>query len=392
MKLRKGCCRVTDLKIQPKHIVHVIYRFDTGGLENGVVNLINRLDSKIYKHTIVTLKGFSDVFCQRIKTDNVAFYDLEKQDGNDIKIFFKLRKLLKKLKPDILHTRNTATLENQLVGWWCRVPYRIHGEHGWDVNDMHGQNKKYQMLRRFMKTYIHRYVALSSEAFEYLRDTISVFDDHIHHICNGVDIDTFSPRKAPVSSLPDGFICENALTFGTVGRLAEVKNQPFLLDAFIELVKACPEEKQRLRLIIVGDGVLLQQMQATAERAQLQDNVWFAGNRSDVPELMNCMDVFVLPSLAEGISNTILEASASGLPVIATNVGGNPELIHEDLKESHLVDVNDVSALMLSMKQYVDAEDLLHTNSECVRKHCVENFSIDTMVSKYDQLYQAFSD
>ena len=124
----KRCCQVTNVKAQPKHIVHVIYRFDTGGLENGVVNLINRLDSKLYKHTIVTLKGFSDVFCQRIKTDNVTFYDLEKQDGNDVKIFFKLRKLLKQLNPDILHTRNTATLENQLVGWWCRVPYRIHGE------------------------------------------------------------------------------------------------------------------------------------------------------------------------------------------------------------------------------------------------------------------------
>ncbi|MDC0601614.1 TIGR03088 family PEP-CTERM/XrtA system glycosyltransferase [Aliiglaciecola sp.] len=380
------------MSAEPKHILHVIYRFDTGGLENGVVNLINRLDTKLYKHTIVTLKGFSEEFCQRIKTGNVAFYDLEKQDGNDIKIFFKLRKLLKQLKPDILHTRNTATLENQLVGWWCRVPYRIHGEHGWDVNDMHGQNKKYQMLRRFMKTFIHRYVALSTEAFDYLRDTISVFEGRIHHICNGVDIDTFAPRQKPENLLPSHFSAGNSLTFGTVGRLAEVKNQPFLLDAFIALVKAFPEQKQRLRLIIVGDGVLMPQMKAKVEREKLQDNVWFAGNRADVPSIMNCMDIFVLPSLAEGISNTILEASASGLPVIATRVGGNPELIESSMQASHLVSVNDVEALMTAMQQYVESTDLLQSNSERVRKHCVENFSIDTMVSKYDQLYQAFSD
>ncbi|GAA6184327.1 TIGR03088 family PEP-CTERM/XrtA system glycosyltransferase [Aliiglaciecola sp. NS0011-25] len=373
------------------HIMHIIYRFDTGGLENGVVNLINRLDSQKYQHTIVTLKGYSELFCQRIQTQNVEFFDLAKKDGNDISIFFKLRKLLKKLNPDILHTRNTATIENQLVGWWCRVPYRIHGEHGWDVNDMHGQNKKYQMLRRFMKTYIHKYVALSTEAFDYLRDTIGVYTDDIRHICNGVDVDKFTPQNSDLSLFPEHFATENMLVFGTVGRLAEVKNQPFLLEAFIALVGQFPEHKERLRLVIVGDGVLMEKMLARTQQVDLSSQVWFAGNRSEVAQLMNCMDVFVLPSLAEGISNTILEASASGLPVIATNVGGNPELIAADLKKSHLVEVNDINALVSAMSQYVSSPELKHKNGLIVRNHCVANFSIDTMVGKYNELYQAFS-
>ncbi|WP_460312430.1 TIGR03088 family PEP-CTERM/XrtA system glycosyltransferase [Aliiglaciecola aliphaticivorans] len=373
------------------HIMHIIYRFDTGGLENGVVNLINRLDSQQYQHTIVTLKGYSEVFCQRIETQNVQFFDLAKKDGNDISIFFKLRKLLKQLKPDILHTRNTATLENQLVGWWCRVPYRIHGEHGWDVNDMHGQNKKYQMLRRFMKTYIHKYVALSTEAFDYLRDTIGVCVDDINHICNGVDVDKFTPKQSDSSILPSTFVTDNMLIFGTVGRLAEVKNQTFLLEAFIALTIQFPEHKERLRLIIVGAGVLLEKMQARVIEADLISQVWFAGNRSDVAELMNCMDIFVLPSLAEGISNTILEASASGLPVIATDVGGNPELIANALQKSHLVEVNNVTELTDAMSQYVVSPELIQKNSQLVRKHCVENFSINTMVEKYNELYQTFS-
>ncbi|MEP4889836.1 MAG: TIGR03088 family PEP-CTERM/XrtA system glycosyltransferase [Aliiglaciecola sp.] len=373
------------------HIMHIIYRFDTGGLENGVVNLINRLDSQKYQHTIVTLKGYSELFCQRIETQNVQFFDLAKKDGNDISIFFKLRKLLKQLKPDILHTRNTATIENQLVGWWCRVPYRIHGEHGWDVNDMHGQNKKYQMLRRFMKTYIHKYVALSTEAFDYLRDTIGVYVGDIKHICNGVDIDKFSPKQADFSLYPDNFVTDNMLVFGTVGRLAEVKNQPFLVEAFIRLTTQFPEHKDRLRLIIVGDGVLLEKMQARVNEAKLSAQVWFAGNRSDVAQLMNCMDIFVLPSLAEGISNTILEASASGLPVIATNVGGNPELIATQIQSGHLVEVNNVNELVEAMSQYVTSPDLKQKNSLLVRNHCVENFSIDTMVEKYNELYQTFS-
>lgn len=372
------------------HVLHVIYRFDTGGLENGVVNLINRLDSTRYKHTIVTLKGFNPEFCQRITTDNVAFYDLAKQDGNDPKIFLRLRKLLKQLRPDVLHTRNTATIENQLVGWWCRVPYRIHGEHGWDVNDMHGQNKKYQILRRIMRRFIHRYVALSTEALEYLQSKIFVKPALIEHICNGVDINRFVPKTAPSTLLPDGFLSPYALVFGTVGRLAEVKNQTFLLEAFIEVVKQRPERASDMRLVIVGDGMLMQKLVARTKQANLSKQVWFTGNRSDVAQLMQGMDVFVLPSLAEGISNTILEASASGLPVIATAVGGNPELIAASLKDTHLVPVDDIPALTAAMLIYVDQPDLVKVNSEIVRAHCVENFSIDTMVNKYHQLYQAF--
>jgi len=378
--------------------MHIIHRFDTGGLENGVVNLINHLDEDTYQHSIVTLKGFNDEFCARINTSNTSFYDLKKKDGNDPKIFFRLRKLIKHLTPDILHTRNTATIENQLVGWWCNVPLRIHGEHGWDVNDMHGQNKKYQMLRKFMRRYIHQYIGLSSEAVDYLKNTIFVSQERIHHICNGVDIKRFSPASdSPsesellMSSFPKDFLSEDSLVFGTVGRLAEVKNQTFLLDSFIKLVESHSDQSSKLRLVIIGDGILKQPMQERAEQAGVSNQVWFAGNRSDISMLMKGMDVFVLPSLAEGISNTILEASASGLAVIATHVGGNPELIEPSLQASHLVEVNDVSALEKALSQYVVDPELVAKNGKLVRQHCVRNFSIDTMVNKYHQLYQSFS-
>lgn len=380
------------------HVMHIIHRFDTGGLENGVVNLINHLDEKDYRHSIVTLKGFSEAFCARVKTDNTAYYDLEKGDGNDPKIFLKLRRLIKQLQPDILHTRNTATIENQLIGWWCRVPLRIHGEHGWDVNDMHGQNKKYQMLRRVMRRFIQQYIGLSTEAIGYLENTISVPKDRIHHICNGVDISKFAPSaihnhgdEPNSSAFPNDVIAENNIVFGTVGRLAEVKNQTFLMEAFIRLVETHQEQASKLRLVIVGDGILKPKLQEMARDAGISDQVWLAGNRSDIPALMAGMDVFILPSLAEGISNTILEASASGLPVIATRVGGNPELIEPTLASNHLVDVGDTSALVAAMAQYLEDPELLSKNGTLVREHCVNNFSIDTMVNKYHQLYQTVS-
>lgn len=371
-----------------KHVMHVVHRFDTGGLENGVVNLINTLKASEYRHSVVALTGYSAEFCQRIKTDNVEFFDLHKKEGNDVKIFFRLRKLLKQLKPDVLHTRNTATIETQLVGWWCKVPLRIHGEHGWDVNDMHGQNKKYQFLRRFMSRYIHKYVALSTEALEYLQNTIGISEARIHHICNGVDISKFAPREKNLNLLPDNFSDANSTVFGTVGRLATVKNQTLLLEAFIKLLEDSDIDSQSARLIIVGDGGLMNTLVEHAEQAGIEQLVWFAGNRSDIPEMMSFMDVFILPSLAEGISNTILEASASGLPVIATRVGGNPELLEPSLQGTHLIEVGDPQALANAMKHYMIDSKIQQKNSNLVREHCVKNFSIDTMVNKYHQLYQ----
>lgn len=368
--------------------MHIVYRFDTGGLENGVVNLINRLPEKDYRHTIVGLKGYNEGFCQRIKTDNVIFCDLHKKDGNDVGMFFRLKKLIRQYRPDIFHTRNTATIETQLVGWWCKIAYRIHGEHGWDMNDMHGSNKKYQILRRVMRRFIHQYVALSKETVNYLKDCIKVPQQRIRHICNGVDTDRFHPGEVTSDKSPAGFLQADSLVFGTVGRLAEVKNQQFLIEGFIQLVEQHQAQANRLRLIIVGDGAFRQNLQERVKQADLQQQVWFVGDSSEVADLMHHMDVFILPSLAEGISNTILEASASGLPVIATRVGGNPELIPTELADTHLIEVNKIEALVNAMAQYIDRPEKLAEDSQIVREHCVNNFSIDTMVEKYNALYQ----
>ncbi|WP_299084203.1 TIGR03088 family PEP-CTERM/XrtA system glycosyltransferase [uncultured Paraglaciecola sp.] len=370
------------------HIAHVLFRFDTGGLENGVVNLINRLGEKGYQHSIITLKGHCPEFAARITTANVQFFDLAKQDGNDWRMFLRLNKLLKTLKPNILHTRNLTSLECQFIGWWRGIKGRVHGEHGWDVNDLGGCNPKFQKLRRLFRPFIHHYIALSTEARDYLQQKIKVAQHKITHICNGVDTDKFSAQQSLPDGLPEHFKQQDNLIFGTVGRLADVKNQPFLLEAFIQLQQAHPDQAQRLKLLIVGEGVLRQKLESRIAQANIQQHVFLAGNQQNVAQWMDAMDVFVLPSLAEGISNTILEAMASGLPVIATKVGGNPDLIMPELAKSHLVPTDNVQKLTNAMAQYALDNDKLAENSVKVQKHCQKNFSIDTMVASYHQLYQ----
>ncbi|WP_088330336.1 TIGR03088 family PEP-CTERM/XrtA system glycosyltransferase [Lacimicrobium sp. SS2-24] len=377
---------MTTAEPSVRHIAHIIFRFDTGGLENGVVNLVNRLPEEQYRHSIITQKGVNPEFAQRVTAKNVDYHDLNKADGNDFAMYWRLNTLLKHLQPDILHTRNLATLECQAVGWWRGIPLRIHGEHGWDVSDIGGTNPKYQRLRRLLRPFVHQYVALSGEAKDYLLNKIRVMPQRIHHICNGVDMERFNAAQTPAAPFPDILFSSQTTVFGTVGRLAEVKDQRTLLEAFALLCKRYP--KRPIRLMLVGDGPMRDKLEQQARESGVAEQVWFAGDRSDVPALMRQMDVFVLPSLAEGISNTFLEAMASGLPVIATRVGGNPELMLRAHQQTHLVGARDSQALMQAMSQYIDKPDAITEDSALVRKHCQSHFSLANMVAKYHRLYQ----
>ena len=369
------------------HIAHVVYSFATGGLENGVVNLINSLPKGCYRHTVLCVSDHDANFVKRIVHDEVDVIDLHKKAGKSITWLFKCWSVFRSIKPDVLHTRNMSALEAQIPGLLAGIKHRVHGEHGWDVRDIAGKNSKYQRFRKLFRPLVHQYIALSNEGVAYLSNDIEVQPKRINHICNGVDIDKFNQSPTTIS-YPTNFCDTSGVVFGTVGRLAQVKNQTFLLDAFIALKKSKVDGAEQAKLIIVGDGMLMTELSKRVESSGLENDIWLTGLRSDIPELMNAMDVFVLPSLAEGISNTILEAMASGLPVIATNVGGNPDLIMESHQATHLINVGDVDGLSKAMAQYLCDSERLQKDSKLARTHCVGKFSIQSMVDQYHDLYQ----
>ncbi len=385
----------------PALIAHIVFSFDIGGLENGVVNLINHSNSRQFRHVIICLTQYNQDFFNKITHTDVQIFALDKKPGHDFPLFFRLYKLLKQVKPDIVHTRNMATLECQLPAFIAGVKARIHGEHGWDMADLSGANKKYQILRKLFVPLVKQYIALSKEGYNYLHDTIGIEKNKINHIYNGVDISRFYRDTAMLSHdhvlaqqnlLPENFIHDEVLVFATVGRMAEVKNQLFLLRAFLELLLKYPQLRDRIRLLVVGDGILMkpavkliddfcQQQQCTNEW------IFLNGESHHVDAMMRLMDVFILPSLAEGISNTILEAMASSLPVIATDVGGNAELVNEN-ETGFIIPVNDVSVLSASMKKYIDDPLLIEQHGRAGRKRIENCFSLTAMVSHYETIYQ----
>ena len=197
---------------------------------------------------------------------------------------------------------------------------------------MDGSNRKYQLIRRAYAPFVTRFVALSRDLDSYLRDRVGVPGRRVEQLYNGVDTGSFHPAvagRARIDGCP--FQDPRLWLVGTVGRMDPVKDQTNLARAFIEVLRLHPEARKRLRLVLIGDGSLRADVERVLREGDALGLAWMPGERSNVPDVMRGLDCFVLPSLGEGISNTILEAMSSGLPVVATRVGGNPELVEEGL-------------------------------------------------------------
>ena len=366
-------------------VAHVMYRFDTGGLENGIVNLINHMPSDRYRHAVIALTEVTD-FRKRIQRDDVLFISLNKAPGHGIWLFPKLFRLFRRLRPAIVHSRNLAALEVQLPAWLAGVPVRIHGEHGRDVGDLDGSNTTYQRVRRFYKPFVSFYLALSRDLADYLTNMIRIPRNKVLQVYNGVDSVRFHPGSAEQTAAGCPFVRPAHWLVGTVGRMQTVKDQPTLAHAFIRALEIDPSLRQRLRLVMIGDGPLRSECQQLLDNAGLAELAWLPGERSDIPEIMRGLDCFVLPSLAEGISNTILEAMASGLPVIATDVGGNADLVAAG-SSGRIVPAADSERMAVEIVRLATQPDTAQHMGHVGRELVEQKFSMNAMVAAYQGTY-----
>jgi sugar transferase (PEP-CTERM/EpsH1 system associated) len=363
-----------------------MYRFDTGGLENGVVNLINHMDPAAYRHAIVALTEVG-AFRNRIKRDDVEFIALNKPPGHTWRVFGAAYRLFRSMRPAVIHTRNLAALELAAPAWAAGVPVCIHGEHGRDVGDLDGSNKTYQWIRRAYRPFVNHYIALSRDLETYLTHTVGMRPGAVSQIYNGVDAERFRPASGArplIVGCP--FEDPDLWLFGTVGRMQTVKDQTLLARAFIVALKRRPDLASRMRLVMVGDGPLREQARRLLDEAGVSEFAWLPGERADIPDVLRGLDCFVLPSLAEGISNTILEAMASGLPVIATRVGGNPELVVEG-RTGWLVPPSDAESLADAMVASASDPSGARVAGRAGRAEVERKYSLEAMVSAYQNAY-----
>src|SRR2546430_2888777 len=222
-------------------LAHVVCRFGVGGLENGIVNLVNLLPRERWRHAIVSLTEVSPEFTERIISSDVHYIALGKRPGHLVRDYPQLLRVFKALRPVIVHTRNLAALEAVVPAWAAGVPVRIHGEHGWDIHDPEGRRHRYRLLRRLYRPFVNHYIALSRHLAEYLEQQVRVKATSIAQIYNGVDTARFYPAigaRAPIAGCP--FEAPDQWLIGSVGRLEAIKDPLNLVRAFVLALETQP--------------------------------------------------------------------------------------------------------------------------------------------------------
>lgn len=367
-------------------VVHLIYRLDFGGLETLLAECINRMQAHKYRHAVICLTDYTE-FARKITRPGVELFPLHKRPGLGLGTHVAVWKLLRRLQPAILHTYNLSSIEYTLTAALAGVKVRIHAEHGRDASDPEGKNRKHKLLRRLLIPLIDCYVPVSDNLRRWLKTSVGVPDAKNLLINNGVDTEVFKPEKSQRASTEMAWSHPDHFVIGTVGRIQDIKNHHGLIDAFIELQNLIPEATARLRLSIVGDGPLLPALREKVAAASIADKVWLPGARADIAELMRTFSVFALSSIAEGTPVTILEAMSTGLPIVATRVGGIPEVVIDNA--TGILVPCDAKALATAMSMYYNHPELIARHGVAGRERVERHYSVTQMVSTYTELYDA---
>ena len=357
------------------HVMHLLHKLGIGGMEVGVIKLANLLPRESVVSSICSSLP-ADGLKRRLAPD-VRLYEFNRRPGNDFGFVYQLTRVLRRQRPDVLHTHGWGTLgEGLLAARLAGVPCVVHGEHG--TMETRRRNRA---LQRWAWHRCDRVLAVSSRLAERMAAEVRFPLDRITTIRNGVELARFAAgdRTRGRRML---HLDPQQLAIGIVGRLVPVKDHATFLDALARLRDA----GARFQGVIVGDGVLRADLESRAAALRLTGVVRFVGHIENVPDALAAMDLFVLSSRSEGLSNTIAEAMAAGLPIVATRVGGADELVEEG-KNGLLVPPDDPAALAGAIAALLQGDPKRRAFGEESRRRAATRFSVERMVAEYERMY-----
>jgi sugar transferase (PEP-CTERM/EpsH1 system associated) len=355
------------------HICHIVLSLEPGGLENGVVNVVSGLDPREFRSSVCCLQRVG-AFADRLGA-GVAVTGMDLRPGNHPWMAVRIARLLRAWHADIVHTRNAESFFYGVVAArLAGVRAVIHSEHGREFPE---KPLRAWLQRRLLRNVDFAFTVsrqLKSDLERELRVPASRFEV----LYNGVDVGRFQRQRAH-DLAPDS---SHTLLIGSVGRLVPVKNYALLLQSVARLPNALP-----CRLLLIGEGPERAALERLAAQLGLERRVAFPGHRDDVAQLLAEVDIFVLPSLSEGMSNTLLEAMAAGLPVVASDVGGNRELIEPE-RSGLLFPSGDVAALTAQLERLLGSGELRARLGDAAALRVRTEFSMQAMLARYTELYR----
>ena len=358
-------------------IMHVVHTLATGGTEAGVRKLLSGLDPAVFEQIVCTVTSAS-------AEPNARVVTLGRGNSRAGFLVPDLVRVFRQEKPDIVHSRNWGTIEAVPASKLAGVPVAVHSEHGRDLQTMGRQPWRRRTFRRACFGWANYVFAVSTELRSYYASELRMNASRMGVITNGVDMNRFRPNAALRQAMRGQLgVSPETFVAGTVSRLDPVKDHRTLLRA-LEIVNGHHPD---ILLVIIGDGPERAGLQRDVEASPvLSQHVRFVGESGDVPEWLNSFDVFALPSLSEGMSNTLLEAMAAGVPPVATSVGGNPEVI-ENERSGLLFAAGDHVALAARLQQLAGDPARRQSLAFGARRRIESCFSLERMLDNYAQMY-----
>lgn len=370
---QRGRCRA----VRRIRVMHVVRTMATGGMESVVRKLRSALDPERFQQSICTLIAAPGLDAP----DTIC---LDRFAGKPAFLVPQLARVFARERPDIVHSRNWATIEAVSAAKLAGVGAVVHSEHGRDLQTMGRQPLRRRLLRRLSYAWADRVFCVSQELKQYYCTELGLAAASIEVIPNGVDVEHFCPNpRARIDVRAKLGAGPNTIVIGTVSRLDPVKNHGTLLRA----AKMALQTGVDLRLVIVGNGPRRTELEADlASKPVLAARTLLTGDVQNVADWLNSFDVFVLPSLSEGMSNTFLEAMAVGLATVASAVGGNPEVV-EDGHSGLLVPPEDAEGICSHLVQLAAAEARRRELGNNARERVVARFSAERMLKQYEEMY-----
>ena len=360
--------------VRSVRVLHVVSLLGQGGMEAGVMKLVTGCDPARVTADVCTLepaRAFQQLF-----TGDSRLHELSRTSAFDVRLVAALAAIMRRRRIDVVHTHAWGTLvEGWLAARLAGVKHVVHGEHG----TMETRPVNVAVQRRLWRR-VDRLLAVSRDLAGRMTATTGIPRERIEVIPNGVDFGDPLSRDAARTALG---LDKDAFIVVAVGRLVPVKNYRLLLAAARELASRIPN----CRFLIAGDGPLKSELERDIAARNLHGTVTLLGLRQDVPQLMAAANVFALTSSSEGMSNTILEAMSAARPVVATRVGGNPELVQEGIT-GLLIDPAAPTELCAAVESLAADPSRVRRMGNAGRQRVEREFSRARMIENYTQMYE----
>lgn len=353
-------------------VLHIVLSLEIGGMEQVVADLVKQTDHHEFVSVVACLNELGPIAKELISV-GVKVLKVDKMVPILSYLYpGKLIKLIRGHNIDVVHVHSGCWHKAALAARYCGVKKIIYTDHGRKFPD----SAKVMILDRLVSPITRHVVAVSDNLAEYLRINVGIPGKKIKVIINGIDVNRF---LFSFNQIP-GNTC---LRLGIIARLAPVKD----IATLIRAMAIVHQHNPNLLLSIVGDGPERYFLESLVSELGLAQVVSFLGFRRDIPSVLKEIDIFVLSSLSEGTSITLLEAMASGKPVVVTNVGGNPAIVEQGVN-GLLVPPGDSEALARALLNLAGASELRRAMATANINKVAERYSIQSMARHYEALYR----